>query len=473
MSNGSIASACCCATPTEGCCAFWDCSTAATKDITLSGSSTTTSTFPGNSATFVTQEIDWTISATVTRQGTECELGPGDSPSDRLRYAATSCEFTWTRKFRLWSVGQHPGLNIQSGILLCRIFRPYDGDDSCPPAEFPEGSQCYTCGYDICDCPSCAGIYGASFTYPSSCYCDADPPNPPTLHSRGCHKLYDGNSNFQCFLWNYNLSDEPICDSFSPKPFASWVFKHVGTWTETFTGTLNGLADSPEPYFVQDDDVVTIICDNDCKSQDRPILYFTPDTTGKKASWEWDSADHPCCPMPCGLEPSTCLETGTYSFDFEIWPFLIIGNSQCLDGTTFDNPITGEDSYPYASWGHGRPNGNSGIVYAYNPGYGSPGPSSPRLDMCGVYWDFYTDYDCSPLNRSLEYTLCLYNGDPFGLGCKGYSSALPNLMSNACVQDMNEACCGYEKGGDTSVCNYPDQFLEVAETEIVWSWTCT
>lgn len=424
----------------------------------------------------VTHEITWTISATVTRQGTKCELEGGDLPSARFRYASTTCEFTWTRKTRLWSVGQNPSLS-GSQNMFCRVLDSFDGSGNCIPAadEDPPGSGCWSCGTNVCECPDCYGgifILGTTDPLPSSCYCTV-PGFDPVVTQYVCRRQWSSNSNYDCFLWNYDRSDEGICNSFAPKPFGTWLFKHIGTWTETFTGVLDGLASSPIPNAVQNNDVVTIICDKDCKNQDRPIFYFTPKTVGKKASWEWDSENHPCCPMPCNLGPQTCLESGTYSFDFQINPFSIIGNSECLNGTTFDGPITNDHLYPYMDPSHGYPLGNSPIYPANNPIYRLLSVN-PLLDMCGFDTSGNkADPDCQPLDRFFEEYLCLYPNEPGAPVCKGYPSQQGHGLGNACIVNDNEPCCGFEKGAvDELNCVYPDQFVEHAATTINWSWTC-
>lgn len=86
----SLHRACCC----DGgcitdCCDFWSCSPSTQKTVTLSGSWTITRTCAGG--TLTPAEGTWTLSATMTRVGTDCAS---------YRYVATSAQYTYDVKLR-------------------------------------------------------------------------------------------------------------------------------------------------------------------------------------------------------------------------------------------------------------------------------------------------------------------------------------------------------------------------------------
>lgn len=77
---------CCCGGCPIDCCAFWACSPTTPIDITLSGTSTITDVCDDGEDRLKATAA-WTITATMTRSGTDCET---------YRYSATSCELTAT-----------------------------------------------------------------------------------------------------------------------------------------------------------------------------------------------------------------------------------------------------------------------------------------------------------------------------------------------------------------------------------------
>ena len=110
---------CCCGGCPQSCCDFWACSPSAPISITLSGTSENYDTCD-NGFDYVYSEATWTITATLTRSGVDC---------DSYRYSANTADLEITYKTRVFA--DTTGAICDAPPAPCQF--DHCGDCSCHP----------------------------------------------------------------------------------------------------------------------------------------------------------------------------------------------------------------------------------------------------------------------------------------------------------------------------------------------------
>lgn len=335
--SSAVLSACCCGggppVPST-CCNWWACSPTSTINVTWSGSSTTKREITPSASPqeFTVEEIYWSVTATMTRSGTIC-TGLGAS---LFRYTASSCVFSYTRIRRAWSVGGHHTCANWFGGSCC--YKEQNGGCITYTGNVPP-EPCVPCG----DGPACGagqGFYLSKGVNPCVCW---------NCSGTDCN---DGDvGNF------YN----PIgcTDCVGPSSPDDLIFRQVQEEQWSFTGTLIGKGSCSTEAFcpmtpfncsignpfnlVPAGKVLTILCTTLCNEVGdltaRPVILFTPVTTGKFLTHSFDTSMDPCCPYPCDLIVQPCYSED--SVELCIKNFLVTGSGNCLTQTTFDEPQNG------------------------------------------------------------------------------------------------------------------------------------
>ena len=431
--SGVVSSGCCCTKEScPVCCDFWACSPSTPFPILLTGSWISSETLSPTGQVITTGEIHWSITATMTRTGSNCAT---------YRYYANSCQFSYEYIQRRWSFGGEDvptDGSLPSGTanpLRCTKHYRFDLDGDglyegtlTPPLESLEYRGLYNngCERSACPCAVADGVYALT-TGRCSCvqndYC----------RTAGFTCENSTSARFDCFFWNCTsfqsgFADQNACNGFGPKPAANILAKVVEvktwSWNVTLTGNpspflLSGLDNGNEincsnhaNYWVPNS-VITIACKRNCDPDcDSPILIFNPNMTVNYAgTYTVDTCMGPCIDVGCDPPAYDC--STSYSINLpKIAPWVIYGSGTCLSDTTFDNPITAKGAAnpalcgppPAQRWSDDLP---STVFYSAGgfvtnldpPNIGGPGGTSPFgtilvLNMCGI------DQYCTPLDRT-------------------------------------------------------------------------
>lgn len=429
MSFGAIASACCCSEGCETeCCDWWACSPAGPINVVLTGSAVTTRSIAPGSQVFVIEEIHWSITATMTRSGNTCAIS---APYTNLhRFTAQTCVFSYQKITRNYDVGKwHVCTNFcDTGCCWKTIFA----------------------GCETLEDPGLSGVL-----LPSSPWFSCNAGDPCLL----AYALPRGPD--PCLVWNCSgkdcnnglVGEEGCTDCGCPQTTDDLIFKHVQTTESAFTGNITGSGSSCgassdcAPFacpigspavnpmnLVRAGDVLTIVCvPEHCKSGCvRPVLLFTPTFTGQQISITIDHTMDECCSPPC--EPADCLTESLEALCVK--PFFILGKGNCLNASTFDDPLTGCSALPAPS---------STFL-------------SEGLDMAGIGC-----LECQPLNQSLVVgENCIetaFKGSPYFCATETQACCLPLLDPN-CTPTFYSS----------KVCYWP-AWCENDERTTTWTWT--
>jgi hypothetical protein len=432
--SGVVSSGCCCAEGCGDCCDFFSCSPTTPFTIELSGNWVSQETFSPSGQVITTGEIHWTITATMTRIGSDCST---------YRYYANTCEFSYEYITRRWSAGGNDmfydgsGPFDLDGFTFCtRYYRfDLDGDMSyygkyLTNLEYSNdyGSECWQ---SACPC-----WFAPINLTTGTCSCSSEDScgNVPA-GTASCGRNSSG-VRHTCQFWNCTsyasgYSDDNACNGFTVKAAADILLKVVKEETWTWNATLQGRPATYCPpgsgnlcntgldngddvncpnhqnYWVPGS-VITIACKRNCNPDcDSPILIFNPNpaqvVTGVYTD---DNCMSPCVDMGCEEPTVGCSSSFNVNLP-PIFPWVIFGSGDCLNGDTFDEPITSQPSANPAGCGPGPANRWSddlpsvvfysltgGLSNLEPPNMGNPGGGGQVLNMCGV------DQYCSLLDRT-------------------------------------------------------------------------
>ena len=351
--SGALSSACCCGGCPTSCCNFWNCSPAGPINIEFSFYTEDRTDIVEGGQGWVNGYWLWTITATLTRSGSQCTPDP-PLYANVYRYSATTCNITAQRVTNDYLYG---------GRWICNQL------PICVP-EVENGGYC--CTGDR----YCAGIKDSSgqlniFTPPYTC--SGDP----------CGTYYNVRLFNSCFSWNCKPVDEEPggdCAGWGVKDINDFEWKLTRTSTINYSGTISGSGiyqpsdectgggfETPStdpgcpnswPYVgaVKAGDVITVVCaggapgfggvcGEDCLS---PVLIFTPYSSNLDVQIITDQTMDPCCGI-CDIPPivTQCYsETNTTRTRNILCGFMIKGSGSCLNESTFKNPTTADCFFP-------------------------------------------------------------------------------------------------------------------------------
>ena len=386
--------------------------------MTLTGSSTTTRNITTPSSvdpvqTFTVEEISWSITATLVRSGSAC---PGTSTT-MYRYSADTCHLSYHRKRKVFSVGYH-------NICSKWCFDPCCG-------VVPDG-----------DCRTYSGAQRLT-------------PESPCGTGTAC-----GSEEFQynqlalnpCLCWNCNPCAEPDCDGWGCKSLSEMEFRHIQTDELVVNTNLTSSGSGICSYaptscnlppsttcnnnlnFAKPGAVITVACSIDCgETCVKPMLIFTPGPNfpGTEIT---DRTMDPCCPIPCAEFPETCYFT--YAGNYCIRPFMILGQGNCFNSSTFSSPTTANCALPspdYIFW---------------------PGGVGNELDMCGAGCA-----TCAPLDRTYDSVYCV-DSESKSYFCAAFGT-FPDAEPGFCERDQTPEICWWPL------------WCERDYTTVQWGWSLT
>lgn len=417
MSNGAVLSTCCCATCTKSCCSWWECSPTDPVSITLTGSSNTIRniTTPSSAVpvqTFAVEEISWSITATLVRSGSAC---PGTSTT-MYRYSADTCHLSYHRKRKTFSVGNRHICNKWCFDPCCNVTvngdcRTYSGARQLTPED--------PCGTGAA-CGSSEGRYNRLA------------PDP-------------------CFSWNCNSCAEPDCEGWGCKSLSEMEFRHIQNNEIVVNTNLTSSGSGICSYdtgcvlppstnctnnfaLAKPGAVITVICSIDCgETCVKPALIFTPGPNFPGTAIV-DYTMDPCCPTPCAEFPETCYFSDDVNYC--IRPFMILGQGNCFNSSTFSSPTTANCALPNPDVDH------------------ASGWGSTELDMCGAGCA-----TCAPLDRTYDSSYCV-DTEFEGLYCAAFGE-LPDAEPGYCERDQT-----------SQICYWPN-WCERDYTTVQWGWSLT
>jgi hypothetical protein len=519
MSNAVIASACCCGEEpcAGGCCDWWSCSPTAPINIVLTGSATTNIRILPGTQVLLTEEVTWTITATLTRSGSSCTPSGPPPYNNLFRYSAQTCNLAYSKKQYLRSVGESytcrqlpwsplfcgPVTYVGECVTWANPSAPFSGYDiglypcfdgtppcnyywtclnasgNCIPPTSP-GPECVPCGQNsniLSNWSSCEAYYLANGVWPE--------PSPrtgpnPCISWNCCFGARCSDSNSAC---SYEGCEDIRCPE-SPDEI-EWRLQTVREWSYNGPITASGISCVPPPSsycpvecscpnsivgldcvspprgspgnLVRPDDVLTIVCvETQCKEDGecaKPCLIFNPVTGDKFLDYVADSSMDPCCPYPCREPVDECVVESQEPLCIK--PFAIFGRSACLNATTFRDPFTGCSMPP-------------------------EGQSGGTLDMAG----WFGCPVCQPINRTEEIGMSCNGGsnDPAKQGPSPYYCGVSNegdlYCPEGCVCDQppnpGSLCppwpCTPEYGNiEYRKCSWPG-WCELFERTVLWTW---
>lgn len=433
--SGAVSSGCCCTKEScPACCDFWACSPSSPFTILLTGSWVSEETLSPSGQVFTTGQINWSITATLQRTGTDCAT---------YRYYANTCTFSYEyiKRHIDFMGAEDDGSAAMGGVAgRCTVWSRYDldGDGFYEGAlAFPgPGGLEYEGQYnDQCTNSACPSEFSPTIAATGRCACTF---NNFCRDNSGYTCENSSNAEDQCRSWNCKsysggYADAGACAGYGHKDAADIEAKIIREKTWVWNATLQGrpaqyniggqlintgLDNGLEPNRPNHQNlwvpgsVITIACKRNCDPDcDSPILIFNPNPSQVVSGmYTEDFCMSPCATMGCRAPTTDCQTSYTMNLP-QINPWVIFGSGSCLSDTTFDSPIT---SKPAVTCG-GAPNSCSDDLPSVNfsgigpqtnlepPSSFSSVPGAPPvggifqgllLNMCGI------DQYCSPLDRT-------------------------------------------------------------------------
>lgn len=309
MSNGVLAALCCCGEScVSDCCDMWACSPAGPINITFSGHKVETTVFSPMTRSIVTEEIHWTITATLTRSGATCA---------DYKYSAATCVLSYQRITRFnWDIASGP-----SRRWRCQL---YEGVDINGDGQITIDETCLPLGEPFCQSADSCGSWNCK-------------KNPCNCGGLGIFGMADGCVGCGC-IDAVNLD-----------------IKLLGSYETNFTGTIAGTSGGgtgPGHNGLRvPNSVITLTCTTECGPCKKPILLFYPNLVPHQATSTQEACGDPCWDTAVA---GPCSNTFSEPLSTYVRGFAVLGTGACFNSTNFDVPLNsaGGDGIPVLMGGY-------------------------------------------------------------------------------------------------------------------------